>query len=191
MRRSDYAVHGLGFPYHYSIGTMIAESGCRATIVSFDGGIGCFQFTPSTGIIKEVEKGLGIPFDPRNTSHSIRAYSYYIHKIMTKDLENNKVYFSKVKKNIYPKSFKKKCGAKLKYIYMMYNAGYWLVYEFEKGNSKYCDLDYIKQFCGRSGTFTPQGKWLSFCEINYDYPNKIKKYAEPYRVAKDSPKWKF
>lgn len=190
IRRSDFRVHGIEFPYHYSVGVAIAESSCRPNITSFDGGKGLFQFTPSTGIVKEIEKDLDINFDPYSSSHSIMAFSYWVGKLF-RNLDNDSVYFTKVKKTIYPKSFKKKCGAKLRYIYMMYNAGYWLVYEFEKGNSKYCDLDYIKQFCGRSGTYTPQGKWLSFCEINYDYPNKIKKYAEPYRVAKDSSKWKF
>lgn len=36
IRRSDYRVHGIEFPYHYSVGVAITESSCRPNITSFD-----------------------------------------------------------------------------------------------------------------------------------------------------------
>lgn len=179
----QYSVQYLGYqyPYWYSVGCMIAESNCRADILSFDGGIGLFQLTPRVGVVAEISKY--IPVDPYNAQSSIRAYSFYISRIKDVKLKQEQITFRKYK--IRPASFTRYCGTNLADIYKFYNGGYWFVYESsrKKTGTYVCENREMFKYCVRGGTYTDKNhtKWLSFCEVNYSYPEKIYKYAQPYK----------
>lgn len=182
----QYAIQylGMGYPYFYNIGCMIAESSCRPNIVSFDGGIGLFQLTPSTGVTKEISKYIKV--DPYNIHSNIRAQAFYISLIMKK-FKTQKATVGKSKYPIYPAKFTGYCGLNLQDIYRFYNGGYWFFYEAsrKKGVPYVCENREMFKYCVRGGTYTDKAKtkWLSFCEINYSYPEKIYKYSQKYNTG--------
>jgi len=185
VRSASIQYLGLGFPYWYNIGCMKTESNCKSSIVSFDGGIGLFQFTPSTGITAEIRRF--IPIDPYNAESSIRAQAFYISRIKNAHFKETKMTIHK-KYVCHPSLYGEKCGLRLADVYRFYNGGYWFFYESERGNFA-CTNDEIRKFCVRGGTWVGTGKnkrWLSFCDVNYSYPEKIFKYAKPYVRGKDS-----
>lgn len=186
-----YAIqyNGLEFPFWYNIGCAMQESNCRADITSFDGGQGLLQLTPSTGITAEIRKV--IPVDPYNAKSSIRAHSYYIMTIRTQKLKQTtaKIYN---KYTAHPSKYLNICGENLADVYKAYNGGLWFVYESERGNFV-CDNTEMKKFCIRGGTYTDKAKtkWLSFCEVNYSYPDKVFKYAQKYKIGNDNMRFYY
>jgi hypothetical protein len=187
VRKAGFFYLGLTFPWYYNMGCMKQESNCRADIVSFDGGIGLYQFTPSTGIVDEIKKDLGIPFDPFRPDHSAKAQAYYISKLI-KSAKTPALTFRTVK--IYPKKYTDTCGLKLADIYQRYNGGNWLYYEIHKSGYS-CDKEEIRNFCGRSGAWVGNPKrWLSFCDVNYKYPGQIYTYGSVYRTF-NSTEWRY
>ncbi len=176
---------GLEYPWWYNIGCAMAESNCRQDVVSFDGGIGLFQLTPSTGILAVIEKEF--PVNPYNTESNIRAQAFYIRLIRDKYMTRGEFKF-KSKYWISPINFTKKCGLRLSDIYRHYNGGYWFIYESKLANSSYdCDEVNMRQYCVRGGTFvgSKNPKWLSFCDVNYSYANKIYKFSQKYKIGND------
>lgn len=172
---------GPGFPYWYNIGCAITETNCRADLVSFDGGIGLFQFTPSTGVTKEISRYF--PIDPYNVQSSIRAQAFYIHLIRDKKLRQDKIMINK--HEAHPNAFTEYCGSNLADVYRWYNGGVWFVYEASRfPNAPFaCVNREMFKYCVRGGVWVGSGskrRWLSFCEVNYSYPEKIYKYAQPY-----------
>ena len=188
VRQAAIQYLGLGYPYWYNIGCAITESNCRGNLKSFDGGYGIYQFTPSTGIIKDMEKS-GLHVDPYNTESSIRGQAFYMHLIRDKKLKASK---SSVHGHpIYPANYISFCGQNLSDLYRTYNGGFWFVYESTRksGVSFVCENREMFKYCVRTGTWVGTGKnrrWLSFCEVNYSYPEKVYKYSQPYKVGKDS-----
>lgn len=182
---------GINFPWHYQMGCMEQESNCRSDIVSFDNGIGLFQLTPSTGIVKEVNKDLGMIIDPYNPKQNIKAAVYYVSKVMKKNAQFKKVVFGKKKTVISPKKYTDKCGLKLADIYQFYNGGYWYYYEAYKSGYS-CSRPIVRTFCTRGGAYTDKAKknWLSFCQVNYDYPDQIYKRGNKYKMF-EFPDYKF
>jgi hypothetical protein len=166
---------------------MIQESNCRPDIISFDGGIGLFQLTPSTGIVADIQKD--IPVDPYNPTSNIRAHAFYINKVRTKYLKRGKFKF-KSKYEISPLEFTTKCGSNLSDVYRYYNGGYWFVYESKRANPTYvCEQNIMKDYCVRGGVWIGSGnkkRWLSFCEVNYSYADQVYKYSQKYRAGKDN-----
>ena len=181
VRSAHTRYFGSGFPYHYGIGVMINESGCKPNIVSFDGGIGLYQFTPSTGIVKEMKSEFP-NFNPSNPEHSIKAFVFYEKKLI-KNMNIKHIYF-KNKYHVYPKEFIDQCGNRLCYIYMIYNGGLWLLKEWEASGRKSCEFDTIKDYCKRGGAQVGN-RWLSFCDVNYSYSLKVYKFSKPYKRMPD------
>lgn len=184
----QYSTQYLGYkyPYWYNIGIMINESSCRPDIVSFDNGIGLFQFTPSTGVIAELKKYMII--NPRDPQSSIRGHAFYMSRIMNVNMKRDNINFKN--KKISPLKFTNYCGSNISDFSRYYNGGYWFVYEASrKGNNKFaCNNDEMRKLCVRSGTYVGSGKnkrWLSFCDTNYSYPEKVYKYSQKYRAGKD------
>jgi len=174
--------NGLNFPWWYSMGCMIKESSCRPDIVSFDGGIGLFQLTPSTGIVADIQKVF--PVNPYNTESNIRAHAFYISKITNSYLKRNKFKFKR-KYEISPIEFTTKCGSNLSDIYRFYNGGYWFIYESKLANPTYtCNQNEMFINCVRGGTWVGS-KWLSFCQVNYSYADLVYKYSQKYKTGKD------
>ena len=182
---------GIDYPYWYNIGCMITESNCRQELISFDGGIGLFQLTPSTGIVSDIRKEISV--NPYNASSNIRAQAFYIHKIRDTYMKREDFKF-KSKYPISPIKFTDKCGTKLSNIYRYYNGGYWFVHESYLADKNYsCDQKDMKDHCVRGGVWIGSGskkRWLSFCEVNYTYSDKIFKYSQKYKMGKDNiPFW--
>lgn len=191
VRRASSQYLGIDFPYHYQIGCMKQESNCRADVVSFDGGVGYFQLTPSTGILTEINKDLGVIIDPYKPADNIRAQAYYISKIINKYYKQESIIFGKSKAKIHPKQYVDTCGLRLWYVYQQYNGGWWWLYEASKADYT-CDRYLIQKECTRGGVWIGKDKktWLSFCEVNYSYPIQIDKYSKEYKLF-DSKEWKF
>jgi hypothetical protein len=187
VRKASIKHLGLGFPYWYNIGCMKAESSCRGDITSFDGGIGPYQFTPSTGVVSDLAR-YGIIVDPYSIESSINGQAAYINVIMTKKfkIENSKVNKHPIK----PASYVRSCGMNLSDVYKYYNAGFWFFYDASRkqGTSFVCENRESFKYCTRGGTWVGSGKnkrWLSFCEVNYSYPEKIYDFSKPYKIGED------
>ena len=176
---------GLDYPYWYNVGCAMAESSCRGNITSFDGGIGLFQLTPSTGITSEISKY--IPVNPHNVESNIRAQAYYVHLILSKHFKSGEMTF-KSKYKINPSKHVENCGLNLADVYRFYNSGYWFFHEANI-NSLSCSNNDMSKKCVRGGTCAGK-QYLSFCQISYSYPIKIYKYSEQYKVGSDGT-WKF
>lgn len=178
----QYSLQYLGptYPYWYNVGCAMTETTCRSNLVSFDGGIGLFQLTPSTGITIELSKY--IPVNPYDAKSSIRAQAYYMYLIKDVKFKSKSVTFRKHK--ISPKSYVEYCGLNLSDLYRFYNSGYWFFYEStRKSNTKFvCSNDEMKKYCVRGGTYTDKAKtkWLSFCDVSYKYPVSVFNYSKPY-----------
>jgi hypothetical protein len=187
VRSNMIRYNGLDYPWWYSMGCMIQESNCRPDIISFDGGIGLFQLTPSTGIVADIQKD--IPVDPYNPASNIRAHAFYINKVKNTYLKRGKFKF-KSKYEISPIAFTTKCGSNLSDVYRYYNGGYWFIHESKLADSTYaCEQKDMKDHCVRGGVWVGSGdkkRWLSFCEVNYNYADQVYKYSQKYKTGKDS-----
>jgi len=178
----QYSLQYLGptFPYWYNVGCAMTETSCRGNLVSFDGGIGLFQLTPSTGITKEISKY--IPVDPYDTKSNIRAQSYYLYLVKEVKFKSKSIIFKNHK--ISPKDYVDYCGFNLSDVYRFYNSGYWFFYESTlKPNTKFvCSNDEMKKFCVRGGTYTDKNKtnYISFCDVSYSYPVKVSNFSKIY-----------
>lgn len=189
IRSYGIQYNGADFPWWYNLGCAMTESNCRGDLTSFDNGRGIFQFTDKVGPVAEIQKY--IPVDVYNPSSSIRAQAYYIMIIRTKKFTQKEVrIYNKYK--AHPSKFVEKCGLNLADVYRFYNGGYWFFIESEKGGFV-CSNDEIKKFCTRGGTYTDKKKtkWLSFCDVNYSYPDKVFKYAKPYKTGKDGQRFYY
>jgi hypothetical protein len=185
IRSNSIRYLGLDYPYWYNIGCAMTETNCRQDIISFDGGVGLFQLTPSTGILAVI--GKEFPVNPSIAENNIRAQAFYIHIIRDKYMMQKSLKF-KSKYQIEPLTFTNKCGSRLSDIYRNYNGGYWFLWESKLADPNYtCDEKEMRKSCVRGGTWvgTKNPRWLSFCEVNYSYAEKVYKYGQKYKVGKD------
>lgn len=186
IRSNSIRYLGLEFPWWYNLGCAMTETNCRQDLVSFDGGIGLFQLTPSTGIVAVIQKEF--PVNPYDAESNIRAQAFYMHLIKDKYMMQKSVKF-KSKYQIEPLTFTNKCGVRLSDLYRHYNGGYWFVYESKLADKTYaCKEDDMKSHCVRGGTWVGSGdkkRWLSFCEVNYSYAGKVYKYGQKYKRSSD------
>ena len=187
VRAQMIRYNGLNYPWWYSMGCMIQESNCRPDVISFDGGIGLFQLTPSTGIVAKIQKEF--PVNPHNPESNIRAHAFYINKVRNTYLKRGKFKF-KSKYEISPVEFTTKCGSNLSDVYRYYNGGFWFIYESKRADPTYtCEQTEMKKYCVRGGAWVRTGdkkRWLSFCDVNYNYADQVYKYSQKYRTGKDS-----
>ncbi len=187
IRAQSIRYLGLDYPWWYNLGCAMTETNCRQDLVSFDGGIGLFQLTPSTGITAVIKKEF--PVNPYRAESNIRAQAFYMHLIKDKYMKQPSIKF-KGKYQIEPLIFTNKCGTRLSDLYRHYNGGYWFVYESKLADKTYaCSEQDMKDHCVRGGTWVGSGskrRWLSFCEVNYSYAQKVYKYGQKYRIGKDN-----
>jgi len=186
IRSNSIRYLGLEYPYWYNLGCAMTETNCRQDLVSFDGGIGLFQLTPSTGITAVIKKEF--PVNPYNAESNIRAQAFYMHLIKDKYMRQPSVKF-KNKYQIEPLTFTNKCGIRLSDLYRHYNGGYWFVWESKLADKTYaCDEKDMRSHCVRGGTWvgTKNRRWLSFCDVNYSYAEKVYKYGQRYKIGKDN-----
>jgi len=188
IRSNSIRYLGLEYPWWYNLGCAMTETNCRQDLVSFDGGIGLFQLTPSTGIVAVIQKEF--PVNPYNAESNIRAQAFYMHLIKDKYMQQKSVNF-KNKYQISPLEFTNKCGVRLSDLYRHYNGGYWFIHESKlagKNKTYDCDEKDMKSHCVRGGTWVGSGdkkRWLSFCEVNYSYAEKVHKYGQKYKSGPD------
>jgi hypothetical protein len=92
----------------------------------------------------------------------------------------------------HPSKYVEKCGENLADVYRFYNSGYWFFYESERANFV-CDNKTMSYYCVRGGTYTDKAKtkWLSFCDVSYSYPDKVYKYAQPYKIGEDKMRFYY
>lgn len=179
VRRSTFYYLGLDYPWHYQMGCMKIESGCRASIVSSDGGIGVYQLTPSTGIVAVIKRDLGVPIDPYKPEDSIKAQAYFISKLINKFSKATVLTVGAKKHKIYPAAYTQMCGLRLADIYQFYNGGFWMYYEADLADS--CDRKKMEENCVRTPTN---------CKINYLYPKRVYNYGNQFKLFDDGP-WIF
>ena len=106
--------------------------------------------------------------------------------IRSKKFKQKTITVGKSKNKGYPSKYVEKCGENLADVYRFYNGGYWFFYESERGGTV-CDNKEMRKYCVRGGTFTDKAKtkWLSFCDVNYSYPEKVYKYSQKYKTGPD------
>jgi len=188
IRTAYFKYFGVDFPYWYGVGCAKAESNCRQNIVSFDQGIGLFQLTPSTGIIKDIEKGLKERIDPYILKDNIKGHAYWMSYIWNKNMELKTIIVKGRVVNV--QDYVARCGKKLSDMYIMYNGGWWYMYEASFTTS--CDKQEIIKYCKRKKIPLKNDKILDLCEVNYSYADKIYKFSIPYRLSnKDSNLFKY
>ena len=184
VRRAANRYLGIDYPWWYNMGVAKAESGCREGLVSFDGGIGPYQFTPSTGVGKIIEQEFP-EIDFNNSGSSIKAQAYYMSIIINRYFYRDEFKFKGVHV-INPKKYTQRCGLRLADIYQYYNGGYWLIYEASKANT--CDRIEMRANCTRGGAWVGK-RYLNFCDVNYQYPQKVFDYADTYRTSSDQKRY--
>lgn len=163
VRVNHYKYFGLNFPYHYGVGQLRQESGCRADITSFDAGQGIAQFMPRTQ--KYCEKYIG-QIDPMNPYQAIRAQAWYMSQIHKQN---------------------KCCG--LWVTYMFYNGGQGNVLKEYRRAGKREDWHMMKAVCSRGRAYLRSGQVLDFCKVAYDYPIKVYRYGKEYQVINDDRRY--
>ncbi len=165
VRASHALYFGPAFPYHYGIGQIKQESSCRDRVTAFDQGMGPCQFMPSTS--KWIQSLMGQKLDPYNRSDACRMQAFYMYRI-----------------------HKKENWTKFLWIdYQIYNGGRGTLYNEYKRAGK-VDWKSMKASCNRKTIILKSGKKLDFCEVNYDYSQKVFKYGKSYQIMPDSiPFW--
>lgn len=165
VRKAHYKVFGLDFPYWYGIAQLKQESGCR-DVISRDGigSQGLAQITYRWWKPFLNKKGIDSISSVRNQTLA-QAY-------------------------IMAQSKKQAYSSHLWVAYQIYNGGNWVNKEITRARQ---DLGirevphYIaKKYCTRKKVY--YGK--TACEINYEYPEKIYKYAQKWKMGNDYP-YKF
>jgi hypothetical protein len=154
---------GFQYPYWYSVGQLKQESACRSTVTAFDAGMGLAQFMPKTS--QYIQSLMGEALDPYNPKHAIRMQAFYMNRIHKTENWTDRLWVS----------------------YQIYNGGAGtLAAESRRAGST--DWTLMRQQCQRKKI---KMKWgvLDLCEVNYDYPVKIKKYGEAYRRGPDGMRY--
>jgi hypothetical protein len=151
---------GFQFPYWFSLGQLKQESCCRPDLTAFDGGMGVAQFMPKTE--RYVESLMGEKLDPYNPKQAIRMQARYLYQIHTKENWSKKLWPT----------------------YAIYNGGATtLKKEFQKAGA--LDWAKMKANCVRKKIKLKSGKMLDFCDVNYDYSQRVFKYGNQYRRGAD------
>ena len=162
VKSANARYFGPAFPYHYALGQLRQESACRSKVTAFDGGMGIAQFMPKTS--KYIQSLMGEALDPYNPEHAVKMQAFYMARIHKKENWSKKLFIS----------------------YQIYNGGAGsLKKEFVLAGSV-VDWCKMKKVCKRKVITLKSGRLLDFCEVNYDYPVKVEKYAKQYKKQPDA-----
>lgn len=165
VRIAAFKYFGLRYPYHYNLGQLYTESGCRTQVTAFDGGEGIAQFMPNT--TKYIRKLMNRPdLNPYNIKHAIIMQTFFLYKL-------HKSNFAR-EKNLW-------------LTFMFYNSGIGTVKK-EAVKAGSVDYDSMKVVCKRRKI---KFKWgiLDLCKVGYEYPELIYKHGE--RFKKFNSSWKY
>lgn len=165
VRKAHFRVFGVSFPYWYGIAQLKQESGCR-DVISRDGigSQGLAQITYRWWKPFLNKKGI---YNIRSARNQTLAQAYIM---------------ADAKKQSYTSHL---FGA-----YMVYNGGNWINKEITRARKDLGIREVPHQiaqlYCTRKKMY--YGK--TACEINYEYPVKIYKYAQKWKMGSDE-KWIF
>lgn len=164
VRKSHYLVFGIDFPYWYAIGQNKQESNCM-DVISKDG-IG----------------SRGIP------QITYRLWEDYLSKngIDNIDTIQNQLL---AQAYIMQDAKKQAFSSHLWVAYQVYNGGGLVNKEIKKARN---DLGIrevphciARRYCDRKVITFNNGQKIDACDINYEYSQKIYKYAQPYKLFSD------
>ena len=163
VRKSNVYYFGYDFPYWYAVGQLKQESTCRGDLTAFDGGAGIAQFMPATETY--IENKMKEKFNPYNVKEAIKANAYYMNSI-----------------------HKQNWDGRLWLSYCFYNSGYGTMHK-EYIRAGITNYDVMKSLCKRKVLTLKNGKKLDLCDVGYDYPVRIYKYGNQYRIGNDKIKF--
>ncbi len=163
VRKAHAYYFGIDFPWHYSVAQLQQESRCR-DVISRDGigSQGAAQIT-----YKWWRKPLikaGIPEVSTRKNH-LRAQAY-------------------INWDAWGQS-----PRKLWVSYQIYNGGRLVLKEIKRAGK--LDHAAARAECRRKIIRFNNGQTISACDINYEYPERIAKYAESYRLIEDPARFQF
>ena len=164
VRKAHYKVFGLNYPYWYGVAQLKKESNCRE-VISRDGigSQGLAQITYRWWKPFLNKKGI---YHLNSRSNQLLAQAYIMQD---------------AKKQSYSKSIFS--------WYMVYNGGNWINKEIKKARETLgiveVSHEVARQFCKRGNITFNNGQVINACDINYDYPIKIYKYADKWRIGND------
>lgn len=164
VRTNHFREFGVDYPWHYAVGQLQQESGCR-NILSNDGvgSQGIPQITWSVWGEYLGEKGIPAL---RTTKDQLRAQAL-------------------INKNTFDSSPIKKLWVS----FQIYNGGRLVLKEIDRAGSSEWSL--ARKQCHRKVVTFSSGQKVDACDINYDYSKNIYKYGNQYRLESDSIKFKF
>lgn len=167
VRSAARRTFGSAFPWHYNLGQLRLESGCRERITAFDGGQGVAQFMPATA--RALAQALGEDFDPQDRAQSIRMQAIFL-----RDLYRG---------NPAP-------GRPLWAMYQAYNGGAGLL-KSEARRAGAWDWERMRAACRRRVLTLKGGEPLDLCAVNYLYSVRVHKYGDLYRTGGDAEEFPF
>lgn len=164
VRQEHFRQFGVDYPWHYALGQLQQESGCR-NVVSLDGigSAGVSQVTWSFWGPHLVKAG--IP-DLATSRHQIRAQA-----LINRDAWDQ----------AHPK--------RLWIGFQIYNGGRLVLKEIAAAGV--ADWAAARAKCRRRVVVFKSGQRLDACEINYDYSQKLAAYGAQYRIGPDAPKFVY
>ncbi len=154
---------GWQFPWWYGIGQLKQESCCRANATAFDQGMGIAQFMPKTA--QYINALMRTSLDPYNPESAIRMQAFYMARL-----------------------HRGNWAGVLWLTYQGYNGGYGaLKSEYKKAGL--ADWKAMKAQCTRKTIKLKSGALLSFCDVNYDYSQRVYRYGRQYASGKDGMRY--
>ena len=167
VRSAARRTFGSDYPWHYNLGGLRLESGCRERITAFDGGQGIAQFMPATA--RGLARALGEEFDPQDKGQSIRMQAIFLRDLY--------------RENPAP-------GRRLWAMYQAYNGGGGLL-KVEAKRAGAWDWEKMRAACHRKVIKLKSGEPLDFCDVNYMYSLRVYQYGDRYRTGADAEEFKF
>ncbi|WP_345993776.1 hypothetical protein [Sulfurimonas sp. HSL-1716] len=164
VRREHYRVFGVGFPYWYAIGQLKQESRCR-DVISRDG-------VGSQGVAQI----------------TYRVWQKYLDDndvVEIKSIENQ----LRAQALIMKQCKKQAYSSHLWTAYQVYNGGPLVNKEISRARAalhvREVPHDTARKYCKRRTITFLDGTKLNACDINYEYPEQIYKYAQQYKLFSD------
>jgi hypothetical protein len=163
VRKAHTYYFGLDFPWHYSVAQLQQESLCR-DVISRDGigSQGAAQITYKWW--KKPLAKVGIPEIQTRKNH-LKAQAY-------------------INFDAWGQS-----PRKLWVSYQIYNGGRLVLKEIKRAGLL-CHAA-ARAECRRKIITFNNGQQISACDINYEYSERISRFADRYRLTSDSPRYPF
>ena len=164
VRKAHYIVFGVDFPYWYGIGQLQQESNCR-DVISKD--------------------GIGSQGLPQITYRIWQTYLQHNNIYNIDTIQNQLLAQAYILKNAKQQAY----SSHLWVAYQVYNGGGLVNKEIKKARN---DLGIrevphciARRYCNRKIITFNNGQQINACDINYEYSEKVYKYAQQYKLFSD------